>query len=401
MSNLLSVSSIFGYIGYIIIAILVLLLMVLIHELGHYIAGKILKFKINEFSVGFGPKLLQKTKKDGEKISLRVFPLGGYCAFEGEDEEGNSSPNAFNNQKPWKRLIVLFSGAFFNFLSAIIFSFILLVSNGYDLMQVDKVAVNSINYGYLQSGDIIVGVDGNKIDFVKDKYIDVLVQTEIKECFLTDKSITSNYSYTFTKDGKQYYMQERDIVFNIIRDEERIDQNAKINVAYNADGKAVFWTWLNSEKETTEFKMSTYEYGVWDSLKQAIPFTCKWVWKVLVVFGQLITGKLSLTALGGPVTTIKTIATQTQTSFSYLFVMAPVIAVNLAVFNLLPIPALDGFQMIFVGIEGIRKKPVKRSIVNIVNNVGLMALLGFVIIIDVLQFILWVSVAWHLLFFLL
>jgi len=115
MSNLLSVSSIFGYIGYIIIAILVLLLMVLIHELGHYIAGKILKFKINEFSVGFGPKLLQKTKKDGEKISLRVFPLGGYCAFEGEDEEGNSSPNAFNNQKPWKRLIVLFSGAFFNF----------------------------------------------------------------------------------------------------------------------------------------------------------------------------------------------------------------------------------------------------------------------------------------------
>ena len=127
MTNLLSVSSILKYSGYILLAIVVLLFMVMIHELGHYVAGKILKFKINEFSVGFGPKLLQKTKKNGEKITLRALPLGGYCAFEGEDEEGNETPEAFNNQKPWKRLIVLFSGAFFNFLSGIIFSFILLL----------------------------------------------------------------------------------------------------------------------------------------------------------------------------------------------------------------------------------------------------------------------------------
>ena len=92
MSNLLSVSTVFTYIGYIILAIVVLLFMVLIHELGHYTAGKILKFKINEFSVGFGPKLLQKTKKNGEKITLRAFPLGGYCAFEGEGEDGAKNP---------------------------------------------------------------------------------------------------------------------------------------------------------------------------------------------------------------------------------------------------------------------------------------------------------------------
>ena len=111
---------------YILLAIVVLLLMIMIHETGHYVAGKILKFKINEFSIGFGPKILQKKKKNGELISLRAFTLGGYCAFEGESEDGSLNPEAFNNQKPWKRLIVLFSGAFFNFLSAILFSFVLL-----------------------------------------------------------------------------------------------------------------------------------------------------------------------------------------------------------------------------------------------------------------------------------
>ena len=149
MSTILSFNSTMTYIGYICVAILVLLLMVTIHELGHYVAGKILKFKINEFSIGFGPKIFQKTKKNGEKISLRAFPLGGYCAFEGETEN-SENPDAFNKQKPWKRLIVLFSGAFFNLLSAIIFSFILLVSVGYDYAQVKAVEPTSINYEILK-----------------------------------------------------------------------------------------------------------------------------------------------------------------------------------------------------------------------------------------------------------
>ena len=133
MSNLLlSVSSIATSILYILLAIVVLLFMIMIYELGHYTAGNLLKFKINEFSIGFGKAIYSKTKKNGEKFSIRIFPLGGYCAFEGEDEDKPGEVGAFNSQKPWKRLIVLFMGAFFNFLSAIIFAVIFLMAFGYN-----------------------------------------------------------------------------------------------------------------------------------------------------------------------------------------------------------------------------------------------------------------------------
>ena len=105
MNQLLSFVSTLKYIGYIFIAILILLLMVLIHELGHYVAGKMLKFDIVEFSIGFGPKILQKKKKNGELVTLRAFPLGGYCAFDGETDEGTNSPGAYHKQAPWKRLM--------------------------------------------------------------------------------------------------------------------------------------------------------------------------------------------------------------------------------------------------------------------------------------------------------
>lgn len=177
MNYILSIGSTLSYVWYVLIAIFALLLMVMIHEFGHYIAGKILGFKINEFSVGFGPKIFQKKKKNGELFSLRVIPLGGYCAFDGEDENSNS-PTAFNNQKPWKRLIVLFSGAFFNFLSAIIFSYILLVSFGYEDVSVKTISNTSFQYqevNHLEEGDRIYGINGVEFDFVHDEYFNGLL----------------------------------------------------------------------------------------------------------------------------------------------------------------------------------------------------------------------------------
>lgn len=117
--NLLAFSDVMKTIGSVLLAILILLAMITVHEFGHYIAGKIFKFKINEFAIGFGPALYKRTKKNGEVFSVRALPLGGYCAFEGEDEE-NSHPDAFNNKKPWQRIIVLFAGAFMNYLLALL-----------------------------------------------------------------------------------------------------------------------------------------------------------------------------------------------------------------------------------------------------------------------------------------
>ncbi len=386
MSCLLSFASTMKYVGYIVIAILVLLFMVMIHELGHYVAGKILKFKINEFSIGFGPKILQKTKKNGEKFTLRLLPLGGYCAFEGEDEAGNESKEAFNNQKPWKRLIVLFAGAFFNFLSAIIFSFILLISMGYDLVEIKDVKTTSINYEVLQSGDVVYGVDGVKIDFVNDKYFGVLIEDSIlKNHPKNDGNLEDQYSYT--DNGKTYYMNTRDIKFNIRRNGKHITVDGYINAIYNDKGEYAGWSLLKDEKgEDKEFSLGTYRYTFLESLAQSVPFSFKWAWKVLKVFGQLIVNPSSLLpSLGGPVTTIKVMADTTGSG--YLLLLLPAIAANLAVFNLLPIPALDGCQMIFVIIEWIRKKPINRKVINAINNIGLLVLLGLVVIIDVTHFI--------------
>lgn len=385
MSSLLSVSSVFSYIGYIVIAVIVLLLMVLIHELGHYCAGKILKFKINEFSVGFGPKILQKKKKNGEVVSLRAFPLGGYCAFEGENEDGSPSPEAFNNQKPWKRLIVLFSGAFFNFLSAIIFSFILLLANGYDLVQVKHIETSSINYEILQENDIIYGVNNNEIDFVHDEHFSILITNYCKDNYSKYVGEDLTVNYTFTKDDKNYYIKTQTIPLNIKRDNKEINQTAYIQVIYDSNGDYAGWSMLNTEKETSEFLISSYKYSFGESLINCVPFTCKWAWKVLIIFGQLITGQLSITSLTGPVGTVNMIASYTQQSANFLLVLLPLIAVNLAVFNLLPIPALDGFQMIFTTIEWVRKKPIKQNIVNAINNIGLIVLLGFVVVVDILH----------------
>lgn len=169
LSALISATAgeVFKYIGYIIVALLGLMVMIVIHELGHYLAGKALGFKIDEFALGFGPAIFKRTnKKNGEVFSIRPFPIGGFCAFHGEDEEGADDEGAFNKQKPWKRLIVLFSGALFNFLSAILIITIYFTAYGQILPVVqDSFAVNGVE-NVFQAGDILLSVDGRQINIM-------------------------------------------------------------------------------------------------------------------------------------------------------------------------------------------------------------------------------------------
>ena len=266
-----------------------------------------------------------------------------------------------------------------------------MISSGYDLVEIKNVNENSINYGKFQTGDVIYGIDGNEIDFVHDEYFNNLLTDNVQEYYSKYLGTTDELKneYSFTSEGKTYYMDEQPINFNVKRDGDEIEITAYINVIYNDKGEYSGWSLYSTNTvNSTEFSIANYKYSFGESLVEAIPFTCKWAWKIIVMLGQLFTGQLSLTSLGGPVTTINTIASYTQTGgWTYLAVLLPLIAVNLAVFNLLPIPALDGFQMIFVLIEWIRKKPLKQTVINTINNVGLIVLLCFVILVDILQFV--------------
>ncbi|MGN1208023.1 MAG: M50 family metallopeptidase [Christensenellales bacterium] len=333
---------------YIVLAVVILLAMVTIHEFGHYTAGKMLGFKINEFSIGFGPALFSKTnKKNGEKFSVRLVPLGGYCAFDGEDTESDSE-TSFMKQKPWKRLIVLFFGAFFNFLSAIIFAFILLVSVGYDIPKITNIVeVNGNIQSELRVNDVITHVDGVKISYVNGN--------------------------DFTKLIAKYGVGDRPEI-TVVRD--GVSQTIRLDFFEDTDSSVKIG-----------INMTSVPYGFWQALLLCVPFVFVMGWQILVLFGQLLIGKLALSNLGGPITTITTMATLSMQGASNILVLLPLLATNLAIFNWLPIPALDGSKMVFTTIEWIRGKPINQKVENTIHTVGLIVLFAIVIIADLYHLI--------------
>lgn len=342
---------------YILVAIVVLLFMVTVHELGHYIAGKVLKFKINEFAVGFGPALLKRTsKKSGEVFSLRIIPLGGYCAFEGEDTD-DMSENAFNAQKPWKRIIVLVSGVAMNFFTAIfiavtVFSFsgmFFPIANGvYENATGVENSVVATDEFILKEGDIILYAEGKPLYFSGD---------------------LTGVIAKFEKGEK--------INLVIVRDGER--QNVQVIKRDYTDGKnnAVG---IGISKGYTAYKM-----GFFETFVKSVEYCLATAGMILGFLAKLITGKIALNSVGGPITTIGIISETAKMGLQPLMVIATIIGVNLAVFNILPIPALDGSRIVFTIIEWIRKKPINRNIEAYIHFGGLIVLFGFVILADILQ----------------
>ncbi len=392
------------YFLYILLAIVFLLFMVLVHEFGHYIVGRMLNFKITEFSVGFGKALFSRKNKRGELISLRLFPLGGYCAFAGEEETDKNKKDAFTNQAPWKRILVFLAGVTFNFATAVLFSFILLCTVGYDIpqvknfMQFDSTEIKHIvqdgevysplldlpEEDRLMAGDVVISVDGEKIDFAygvtfgdalnkqKTKLNNHLEEGKALEDFpLFDCVVKRDGEYKTVKAG--FY---RVLVY-------QVDDNGNYILKENS-----------TDEYETEYKYywnvnsSAYVHTVWEALERAVPVAIGFAWIVLKSFFMLITFQLPISSIGGPITTITTIATVTQQSSLNLLVLIPLISANLAIFNALPIPALDGSHVVFTAIEAIRKKPIKRETENLIHTIGLIVLFGAVILIDILHFLL-------------
>lgn len=348
---------------YIIQAILVLLFMVTVHEFGHFVAGKKLGFKINEFAIGFGPAIFKRKMKGGEDFSLRIFPLGGYCAFEGEDEESDNS-NSFEKQAPWKRIIVLVAGAFMNFITTLLIVILTYSIAGQYVFQVGEVLPNAPNESMesqyiLQENDIVLKIN-NK---------DILLTTDLTDALNKAKKnpnepITVKIIRNNEKQKVQVYL--RDYINNGV--DEKGNQ-----VSIVSNGLGVIQS------------ATIHRFNIFESIANSAKYCVKMAGQVLSVIGQLFTGKTPITEMGGPVTTITVTVEMASYGFRQLLEILALIGVNLAVFNLLPIPALDGSKVVFTVIEWIRGKPINKKVESVIHFCGFIFLIGFAILVDLLK----------------
>lgn len=365
---LASFVSVMETVGFIILGLLMLMFMVVVHELGHYTAGKLLGFKINEFGIGFGPAIFKRTsKKTGEVFSVRPIPLGGFCSFEGEDDAKNDSPGAFEKQAPWKRLIVLFSGAFANLLSGWLIIVVFFSAYGQILPSIRNVHADSVNIGVLEPGDVFLAIDG--------KTLNILTADDYNEAF---SSAGDSVEVTVLRDGKRVHLT--------------LTKSTCISGVYDENGN-----FIPEYNEETGEPESYFGFGFTSvlgavklpfglALGRSFSFMFFLVYKILVILGSLITGNLPFNNVGGPVTTITVMAEAASGGWQTLMYVVSLVSANLAVMNLLPLPALDGSRMVFCLIEWIFKKPVNKKVEAAIHSIGFIALLLFAIFADIFRF---------------
>lgn len=364
----------------IIIALVMFGILVAIHEFGHFAVAKLSGIKVNKFAIGMGPVIFKFTKGETE-YSLRLFPVGGYCAMEGEDESSDDS-RAFRNKPVKSRIGVVIAGPVMNLILGFVLSF---VTVGFFS---DIIKTNTVREFYpnamseqtgLMAGDEIISMDGTRIFTTsdisykftnsKDGVFDLVVKRDGKKIKLNDVKFYREYYY-YIEGPTDEIPYEHYVTFDT-REEYTGDE--KLEVAEtNVDFKV-----FKEEKKTF---INMVSYAVRDSLS-----TARLIW---MSFIDLIRGKYGLNDLSGPVgivTAIGTVRTYGMESLMNLIVM---ITINLGIFNLLPLPALDGGRLVFLIIEGIRKKPVppeKEGMVHLIGMACFIILMGVITVSDILK----------------
>ena len=412
--NLLAFVDVMKSVGGIVLAVLLFLAMITVHEFGHYVAGKILKFKITEFSIGFGPAIFKKrSKKTGELFALRAIPLGGYCAFDGEDyseEEKEETPfeeiqenneneggrvetneeeypepkgEKFNDQAPWKRIIVLIAGATMNYLFAMLIIIMMFATMGRPVYQITKGAPEAdASQGAIQTyetglmtGDVLLEVDGKTIYLITDclDALDGKKQGDVVELLVLREGKEQVVELALFEDANVKNMSDNSAIF------------FSLGIAYREE--------VTNENGETQMKVTrggalssvTVREGFFPTIGNSFAYSFKIGGTILRSLGEMLTGKIGLNSMGGPITTITVTAEAASNGLLSFLNIGALIGVNLAVFNLLPVPALDGCKVIFCIIEWIRKKPVNRKVETMIHFAGLVFLFGFAILVDILQ----------------
>ncbi len=332
---------------YILLAVLGFGVLIFIHELGHFITARLCHVKIYEFAVGMGPKLLwYESKKSGITYSLRMLPFGGYVSMAGEDDDADE-PNALPNKKPLARLLISAAGGLMNLLLGIILILTYVLATPIGTTTVAELApeYDAIERPLEQRllvGDDIIAVDGTRVHIAAD----LLYQVSRKGIEPVDVEIDRN--------GERLVI--KDVRFP----------------TYEAEGQTMgdaFFKVARGEKTFASVCHQTFYSGV------------NLVRMVFETIFDLVTGRYTVDAVSGPVGAagvMSEVASISMISFIYLLAA---ISINLGLFNLLPIPALDGFRVLFVLIEIVFRRPVPRKIEQKINQVGLVVLLLLMLVI--------------------
>ena len=340
---------------YVILSIVLLGIVVMIHELGHFAVGRWCGFGIEEFSVGFGPKIFGWRKKE-INYSLRALPIGGFVRFRGEDED-NDSPDAFNNQPVWKRFLVTAAGAGMNFVLA--FAAILLFFTMYGYMSSELPAIYGVQENSpaqtagLLPGDKVISVDGVAISYDKAGF-------------------DTMYSMFSARQDAQ------PIVIGIERGSEKL--SVSVSKVQDADGKWLMGVSLGAVERVdfaTALRASCESFANMSTM-------------MVDMLKNLIFKGEGADQVSGAVGIVSQMSGYIQQGFDMVLSIMATISLNLGIMNLLPLPALDGGRLVFLIIEGIRRKPVpreKEGMVHLIGMVLLFALMAVLVFSDVMKII--------------
>lgn len=334
----------------IIVALLVFGIIILIHELGHFATAKAFKVKVEEFSIGMGPALFRFQGPE-TTYALRLIPMGGFVQMEGEDEE-STDPRSFSRQPVWKRIIVISAGAVMNLLLGLAIAAIIVSMRGYvGTAQVARFEENAVSSQALQVGDQILKINGSRI------YVD----NDILYALIRDTDGT--------------------VDMTVLRDGEKMNLAVPFATEVLPDGTSSI---------SLDFKVLGVDQTFSNTLRYSAGWTVSVARQVWTALFDLVTGRYGLSQLSGPVGTTHAIGQASSQGLSSLLMIVGFITVNLGVFNLLPLPALDGGRLLFLLLELIRRKPVPAKYEGFVHAAGfvmLMALMVMVTYQDILRLI--------------
>ena len=336
---------------YVLMAILLLGILIILHEAGHFWAARLCRIEVQEFSIGMGPLLWHRAGKRGTEYSLRALPIGGFCRFYGEDEGVSADPRAFDRTSLPRRMFTVFAGPGMNFVVAVFTIVLYLSAVGIpaSVPVVGAVEENAALAG-LAVGDRLLSVNG----------------TETEDTAAISQAIASSGGETVTITVRRG-SEEKELAIRPFCDE-------------------------TLERYRLGFSFAQERQRI--SFLESVPFSFRYNWESVVLIARTLKNLVfrgeGVSDMTGPVGTVYVIQEATREGGLDIWLeLLALISVNLGIMNLLPIPGLDGSRLLFLLLEAVRGKPVKRELEGTIHLVGIALLMGLMVVLtykDILQF---------------